>query len=61
MFYRESADLVEIHFAVDSLVSDEVEYFGEKRHRSTVGQVSSMGEIHSENSITRIHERRIYT
>ena len=61
MFQCEFADLFEIHLSIRRcLVSDEVEYFGEKRHGSSVREMSSVREVHSENRISRIHQCGIH-
>ena len=62
MLQCQFADLVEIYLTLCCcLVADEIEHFGEKCHWSAVRQMSSVREVHSENCISWLHKRRIYT
>ncbi len=47
MLMSQSAHLVKIHFAVDGLVSDEIEYLGKEGHRRTMREMSTVRQIHT--------------
>ncbi len=56
------AEIVEVNFSIGiCFVSDKIKYLGHVGHRMPVGEVSTMREIHSQNSIARLKEGKIYS